>query len=116
MDRRLNSCPLPFRKAEGCRSVYACTAYQLLHDHHHQKKERKHPFNQSTQKRYLFFRCTPTAPPDSKTAGTEFRPRIGARGRLSEGKMREMTAFFLSSDINAQLFKPICRQIPITKL
>lgn len=74
--------PLAFY-AESCHSVSASTAYQLLH---HQKTDCKHPFNQSAQKRDLFFRCTHTpTPPHFRTAGLEF---IGAAERLSEDKIR----------------------------
>lgn len=56
MDRRLNSFPLPFCKAEGCHSVSASTVYQLLH---HQKKNKTNNPSIKAHKSVTYFQVFP---------------------------------------------------------
>lgn len=52
MDRRPNSCPLPFCKVEGCHSVSASTVYQLLHQ---QKKNKRNNPSIKAHKSVTYF-------------------------------------------------------------
>lgn len=60
MDRRLNSCPLPFCKAEGCHSVSASTVYQLVL---HQKKNKRNNPSIKAHKSVTYFQVFPQLHP-----------------------------------------------------